>query len=548
MLWFNNLAFRWKFAVPIGLVVAVFIALLSMALVVFNDLTRTGSLQNDEVRPVLEQLEEGYRDVYQVITAGQGVILADDGNQELVKYNQKEFYSESADTLSRFQSAQRLIEIGFIDASNHSLVERLQNTYSQWLNHYSYMIENPESASEYYRDNQVLIKQEFSSMRQLYRDLRTQIETADAELKLIIDDEIRLATVVLEVGFVVALFISIIITWGVSGLVLAPLNRLSLAMHDIASGEGDLTQRVVVESKDEIGQLATAFNEFVSKIHSTISEVAITMTSVREETQQIQRETQGVVINASEQQEESALVATAVHEMSVTSDNVSSHANEAAEASQSASDESESAKQILGDTVMSIHKLADEIESSSTVISNLERDVGNIASILDVIRGIADQTNLLALNAAIEAARAGEQGRGFAVVADEVRSLASKTQDSTGEIQVMIESLQQGANDAVKAMELSRESGTHTVEQANSANESLDAISQSINVINEMNLQIATAATQQSLVSEDINQNVQKISDKSQEVVNKVQASEQAFEILADQCEQLDRLIGQFKV
>lgn len=548
MLWFNNLAFRWKFAVPIGLVVVVFIALLSMALMVFNNITRTGSLQSDKVQPVLDQLEEGHRDLYQVITAGQGVILAGKDNPDLIKYNQEEFYSDSTKTLSRFQSAQQLIDIGFIDESNRSAIERLEKAYSQWLSHYRYVVENPEDASEYYRENQVLIQQDFSAMREIYLDLRGQIETADAELKLIIDEEISFATVVLEVGFVVAVLISIIITWGLSGLVLAPLKRLSLAMHDIASGEGDLTQRVVVESNDEIGQLATAFNEFVSKIHSTISEVAVTMTLVREETKQIQRETQGVVRNTSEQQEESALVATAVHEMSVTSDNVSSHANEAAGASQSASDESESAKQILGNTVMSIHQLADEIESSSAVISNLERDVGNIASILDVIRGIADQTNLLALNAAIEAARAGEQGRGFAVVADEVRSLASKTQHSTGEIQLMIESLQQGAHNAVKAMELSRESGTHTVKLANSANESLDAISQSINVINEMNLQIATAATQQNQVSEDINQNVRKISDKSQDVVSKVQASEQALKTLADQCALLDQLIGQFKV
>ncbi|MEH6532707.1 MAG: methyl-accepting chemotaxis protein [Photobacterium frigidiphilum] len=547
MSWFYNLPFRWKLALPTGLVVAVFIAILSMVLVVFNDLARTDALQNDEVQPVLNEMEEGYRDIYQVITAGQGVLLAA-GNQEKIKYNQKEFYNESDKTLARFKSPTLLLDNGFIDASGRVSIQTLPAIYSQWLMHYAYIIENPDSAADYYQNNQKQIQQEFNQMRAAYRDIRVQIEQAQLELKEQMNDEISLTIIVLEVGALVAIILSIVITWFVSSLILAPLQRLSTTMENIASGEGDLTQRVPVESRDEIGQLATAFNQFVSKIHGTITEVSVTMKSVREETQQIQKETQGVVLNASEQQAESAHVATAVHEMSATSDNVSSHANEAASASQSAADESNAAKRILGNTVTSIHQLADDIETSSGVITNLELDVSNIASILDVIRGIADQTNLLALNAAIEAARAGEQGRGFAVVADEVRSLASKTQDSTGEIQVMIERLQRGAHDAVQAMARSQESGTATVDQANSANESLDAISQSIEVINEMNMQIATAANQQSQVSEDINQNIQKIADKSQEVVFKVQSSEKTFAALASDCKQLDTLIGQFKI
>ncbi|PSU45081.1 methyl-accepting chemotaxis protein [Photobacterium frigidiphilum] len=547
MSWFYNLSFRWKLALPTGLVVVVFMAILSMVLSVFNDLARTDALQSDEVQPVLNEMEEGYRDLYQVITAGQGVILAA-GDQDRIKYNQQEFYDDSSKTLTRFKSPTLLLDNGFINASGRVSVQTLPTLYSQWLTHYAYIVENPDSAADYYQNNQKQIQQEFNQLQAAYKDIRIQIEQAQLELKEQMNDEISLTIIVLEVGAFVAITLSIVITWFVSRLILAPLQRLSTTMENIASGEGDLTQRVPVESRDEIGQFAASFNQFVSKIHATITEVSVTMKSVREETQQIQKETQGVVLNASEQQAESAHVATAVHEMSATSDSVSSHANEAASASQSAADESNAAKRILGNTVTSIHQLADDIETSSGVITNLELDVSNIASILDVIRGIADQTNLLALNAAIEAARAGEQGRGFAVVADEVRSLASKTQDSTGEIQVMIERLQRGAHDAVQAMARSQASGTATVDQANSANESLDAISQSIEVINEMNMQIATAANQQSQVSEDINQNIQKIADKSQEVVFKVQSSEKAFAALASDCKQLDTLIGQFKI
>jgi len=387
MSWFYNLSFRWKLALPTGLIVVVFMAILSMVLFVFNDLARTDALQSDEVQPVLNEMEEGYRDLYQVITAGQGVILAA-GDQDRIKYNQQEFYDDSSKTLARFKSPTLLLDNGFINSSGRVSVQTLPTLYSQWLTHYAYIAENPDSAADYYQNNQKQIQKEFNQLQAAYKDIRIQIEQAQLELKEQMNDEISLTIIVLEVGALVAIILSIVITWFVSSIILAPLQRLSTIMENIASGEGDLTQRVPVESRDEIGQLATAFNEFVSKIHATITEVSVTMKSVREETQQIQKETQGVVLNASEQQAESAHVATAVHEMSATSDNVSSHANEAASASQSAADESNAAKRILGNTVTSIHQLADDIETSSGVITNLELDVSNIASILPITQVI----------------------------------------------------------------------------------------------------------------------------------------------------------------
>ncbi|MDO6541881.1 methyl-accepting chemotaxis protein [Photobacterium sanguinicancri] len=547
MQWFNNLSFRFKVAAPTTLVTIVFLAILTVIFVVFADQRNAETLMNDEVEPVLVQLDEGYRDMYQVIAAGQGVLLAG-GDQALLKYNQEEYYDNARKALPRLTSAQRLIDIQFIDYSHQALLDQMKGSFAEFNQHYRFMVDNPEIAHTYFVENQTAIVASFDKWRGEFKSIYEAIEVAQAELRKLIDDEVTIATLVLEVGVVIAVLLSIFITWTVTNAVLAPLRRLTVTMNDIASGEGDLTQRVAVESKDEIGELASAFNQFTSKIQHTIRDVTSIVQSVREESHNIHKESEAILVAVTEQQNESAQVATAVHEMSATSDSVSSHANEAAEATRVANNESEAAKETLGFTVSSIHQLANEIESSSAVVSNLERDVGNIASILDVIRGIADQTNLLALNAAIEAARAGEQGRGFAVVADEVRSLASKTQSSTGEIQVMIERLQQGANEAVSAMELSRESGTRTVDQANSANESLNAIGQSIEVINEMNLQIATAATQQSQVSEDVNQNIQAIADKSQAMLDKVQSTEQSFEQLANECEQLDRLIHQFKV
>lgn len=546
MLWLKNISFRLKFVAPIVFVICLFTALFALIAIVSKDQARVGAILTDEMQPVLEQLEDGYRDIYQVITAGQGVILAD-GKPDQLRYHQDEFQDNATKVLPRLLSAKRLIDIGFIDTGNKQRLQNLEAAYLNWVSHYQTIVEHPDYAAIYYQNNRAQMDRDFEKLRSLFLDLRREIQLAQNTLKAQVDEEVQQATVILEVGIVITIIASCLIAWLMSGLLIAPLKRLSRTMDDIATGEGDLTQRIVVESNDEIGQLARSFNEFVSKIHRTVAEVALTMEAVQVETQQIQKETEGVLVNATSQQEESSHVATAVHEMSATSDNVSQHANEAAQASKNASSESETAKGILASAVLSIHQLADKIESSSVVISHLERDVGNIVSILDVIRGIADQTNLLALNAAIEAARAGEQGRGFAVVADEVRTLASKTQDSTGEIQVMIERLQQGAREAVQAMDCSRESGTSTVEHANTANESIDTISHSINIISEMNLQIAAAATQQSQVSEDINRNVQKIAGQSQEMVCKVQTTEQAFESLAKQCKALERLIGQFR-
>ena len=319
-------------------------------------------------------------------------------------------------------------------------------------------------------------------------------------------------------------------------------------MSEVASGDGDLTKRIAVTSNDEIGKLAQAFNLFVSKIHTTVSDVIASSNTVRSEMDNIQVLTKNIAKFSSSQQQESEVVAAAVHEMQVTSNTVNENANEAAEASLGATAEADTTEAILQQTVISIQGLANEITLAGTVIHTLDSDVSNIASILGVIKGIADQTNLLALNAAIEAARAGEQGRGFAVVADEVRALASKTQYSTGEIEKMIERLQSGAKEAVFAMESSTKSGKETIDLASEASKSLQHITRAIVVMNDMNTHIATAANEQSHVSDDVNSNVQRIADNSSEMVLMVSRSESACISLSEQCERLDGLVSQFKV
>lgn len=547
MPWIHHLSFRWKFLIPVIFAVTMFVVFFAFVVSVSIDQERINHFLDKRIEPALAQMDQGYRDLYQLNTAAQGVVLAS-GDKRFLAYNIELFEDNEPKALRRLLSAQPLVAEGLIGGGNQAALNAIQSQYQQLIQHYATIVSDPSQAEQYYFTNREIMNEGFTALIDEFMLLRAAIEQKEASVKQDLVDKVDWATILLEVGVIVTTLVSLAGTWFLSSIIISPLKKLTAAMNDIASGDGDLTQRVKVESKDEVGQLGKGFNAFVSEIHHTIIDVSATLQVVQETTGNIQNETKNVAIHANSQQEESVHVATAVHEMSATSDNVSQHAGEAAQASQHASDESKAAKNVLENAVGSIQQLSEDIEGSNQVITELERDVANIASILDVIRGIAEQTNLLALNAAIEAARAGEQGRGFAVVADEVRSLASKTQMSTGEIQAMIERLQHGAKQAVAAMERSRESGIATVSQANTANESLDLISHSIDVINEMNLQIATAANQQSQVSEDISQNVQKIADKSQEVVGKVSTTEAAFIQLATQCQKLRQQVGRFQV
>jgi methyl-accepting chemotaxis protein len=344
---------------------------------------------------------------------------------------------------------------------------------------------------------------------------------------------------------VVALGLSICLAFSIIGAIGQAVVALERASAQMA--QGDLTITADYQGQDELGRVAKAFNLMRERFHTMVQQVSSATGQLAAAAQQTSAVNLQASVSLRGQQSEIDQVATAMHEMTATVQEVAHSAAGAAQAAEQADRDATDGKQVVSQTVEVIEVLAREVEKAATVISQLVQDSDKIGGVLEVIRSIAEQTNLLALNAAIEAARAGEQGRGFAVVADEVRSLASRTQQSTTEIQGMIEKLQSGSANAMKVMDASCMQAHKGVQQVTQAGATLDRISQSVATINDMNAQIASAAEEQSAVAEEINRNIVTVSQVAEQVSDGAQQTNATSEELARLAEQLQGLVKQFR-
>lgn len=544
----NNIGFGWKFATPVVIVLVVISALFMSVLATFEVQRQINGNLTQVIAPATVGLLRANHELYQVRAASLQALIAQD--QQQLNALRATLTQTNARLAENLALVQPVIDQGLVGGDSRQLLSALQQDLTSLQALYQqHLWQVPmDQLRSNYLANQTQIDQNFARVeRNLGQLLGLIAQSQGREGAALANASERTVARVLW-GWPLVTLVGLALMALTIRLTLKPLKQMRDAMQDIASGQGDLRQRLPVLGRDELNQLSLAFNDFMVRMHETVTLVNGSMVQTQAQTSRI-FDINGQLFEVSNsQKDQNNQVATAITELNASANEVARRAQEAAQSSDLAAGNTSKARATIEQAQHSMRELSKEIEQASTVIHALEQSVESIVSILDVIRGIADQTNLLALNAAIEAARAGEQGRGFAVVADEVRSLASKTQDSTGEIQSMIAKLQSGSEHAVQAMQRSKAGSDQTFEQVAQAVDALTKVSEAIDRINDMNTQIASAASQQSVVSDDINQNVQHIANGAEDMVGHVQASGQSADALVASNNELRGLIGRFKV
>jgi methyl-accepting chemotaxis protein len=485
------------------------------------------------------------RDLYQAYTAQQNLIFAAQTGKDTSGF--LDAYKENAgQALERMETARELLQADGIEAK----LDGFGTAYNRWKT----AADNANNLAMNGRVDEArnamdeIVLPLFSTLRNYYdvagafadeRALATAEDATSAGNQSI--------TATLTVTILVVI-ISSLIFFVTTRLIIRSLRELRIQLDNIAEGEGDLSNRVPVESNDDIGRLASSFNAVLANLQTMVREIKELSTGLRSGAEKLDKAATANRKGITQQTDAITQVATAINEMQSAIEEVARNAAEAAEVTRSAQTNTESGARIIRNSSEAIHRLSAQIEKAVEVIRKLSSDSDNITSVLDVIRGIAEQTNLLALNAAIEAARAGEQGRGFAVVADEVRTLAQRTQQSTSDIQSMITTLQTGVSDIVTVMESGHEQAAQTVKLAGEAESELASILDAMGRISDMNTSVASATEEQTQAVDEINRSVTQINDLAQHSDDRSVEISEISDLLAEHAETLNAQVGRYQV
>ena len=540
---FTDLGFRWKITLPIGALALLLVLMGTAGMRGIDRVAESGNQLATHHLPAISLLLNADRDLYQAFVAERSLLDSDAGDHvQALRDSHAENLKQAYDRVQKYAAMQP-------GAEALALVGQFNQGFQQWTEVSQRVIEqidlDPQGASTLsFGDSEA----RFDAMRDAIDKLgELQDQAANAEGAAAIAEGAATAGQQLAV-LVVGLLGCGLLVIGLPLVVLRPMRRLLDRVQQIAEGDGDLRTRLDIRSADELGQLGKAFNRFLDTLQPLIAEVGRV-------TGEVDAAARGMAAMAATNDqlissEHAAVdqVSTAATEMSAAVHEVAQNTLNASDAARAAEAQSRQGAVVVSATLQSIRQLAQEVEHTSQTIEALAGETASIGAVLEVIRGIAEQTNLLALNAAIEAARAGEQGRGFAVVADEVRALAARTQESTKDIQVRIERLQNGVAKAVKAMQSGSGKARDSVEHAAGVDQVLAETTHSVQRINDMAAQIATACEEQSSVTEEIARNISDIRDLSNDAAANAASSMQASQQLSALSQTLATLVGRFRV
>jgi methyl-accepting chemotaxis protein len=547
MMWFQNLKIGKKLLLSNAL-------LCLLMLLIVGVLLQRLSLLGDNVKQVdnmlhaVESLLQSDRDLYQALVAERSLLYAMPGSDVFLENlnAHKENIQQSKDRAAHFYKL-----------FNDKYITILYSQYEEYRVEWEKLttIIRIECEADTRNSRRTAIELSFGSSAKAFEGMRGKIDEmaeyanimankSSSDTAVAVNEAIM--TILTLAGLFVFLFISISIR--IPKMIVSPMRNLISHINELAGGGGDLTKKIDIQSEDEIGEMGHSVNNFIESLRSLLVQIITLGNQFAEQSKALEKLSNRNKKVTDGAMQETNLLATSITQMSASVHEVAQNANNAAAQAQQANDESQSGQKVVESTKQAISTLSEEVQHSANVIEQLKNDASTIDTVVNVIRGIAQQTNLLALNAAIEAARAGEQGRGFAVVADEVRALASRTQSSTEEIQEMIGALQDSADQAFTIMQQGKSRAETAVEHSNEARTSLGNINNAIALMADMNTQIAAAAEEQSMVSSEISENANKLSMFSKEAAELSEGVSDSTNSLACMAAQLRTKLSNFKV